>query len=389
MRARVVAVVAGIVLGVGSQAVAQSGNVSPQHPASGTTPRPWWERLTVYGDVRTRYEGFFQDDLETRQRGRLRVRLGLRAPVADGLEVNLRLASGDGSEVASSNQTLTDFFNRKPINLDQVSLTYLVPRVPGTVLGAGKFAYPVTRTQMVWDDDVNWEGAFQQWSWQRSRLGLRVVAVQSPIQERAARPDAFMFGEFAQATVRVRRHTLQFSVADYAFRSPDVIAIALDQREVIRSQQTNSLRRDDTGAVVGYQSGFNLVDMIGQATLVTPRPEYPVTIVADYAVNTRAPSTRNKGVWLAATYGRAATAGAFSTAYTFARIERDAVLSAFNFSDMGPATNVRMNMATVSYAPRSRVNLDVTAILTRWLEVPAGAPNPMLKRIQLDARVSF
>ena len=375
-----------LLTGVGA-AHAQSGNASPQQPATPSVQRPWWERLTWYGDFRTRYEGFFQESTENRHRGRFRLRLGLRAPITEGLDVNVRLASGDAADVASSNQTLTDFFNRKPINLDQVSLTYSVPE-SGVVLGAGKFGYPVTRTQMVWDDDVNWEGAFEQWTWQGAPVAIRLVAVQSPVQEFAARTDSFMFGEYVQATVRVDRHTLQFSAADYAFQNPDAIAVALDQRDVIRSQQSNSLRRNG-GTVVGYANGFNLVDMIAQATLATGRSEYPVTLLADYVVNTRAPADRNKGVWLTGSYGRAATSRTFSAAYTFARVERDAVLSAFNFSDMGPATNVRMNMAQVSYAPRNRVNLDFTAILTRLLEVPAGAQNPMLKRIQVDARVSF
>jgi hypothetical protein len=39
--------------------------------------------------------------------------------------------------------------------------------------------------------------------------------------------------------------------------------------------------------------------------------------------------------------------------------------------------------------PINRLNLDATAILTRRLEVPAGSDNPLLKRIQIDARISF
>jgi hypothetical protein len=79
----------------------------------------------------------------------------------------------------------------------------------------------------------------------------------------------------------------------------------------------------------------------------------------------------------------------YALSYTFARVERDAVISAFNYSDMGPATNVMMNLAALSYAPANRVNLDVTAILTRLLDVPLAARNPVLTRVQLDARVSF
>ena len=56
---------------------------------------------------------------------------------------------------------------------------------------------------------------------------------------------------------------------------------------------------------------------------------------------------------------------------------------------MGPATNVVMNMATFSFAPGSNVNLDATAILTKLLNPPPSGRNPLLTRIQIDARVSF
>ena len=242
---------------------------------------------------------------------------------------------------------------------------------------------------MVWDDDVNWEGAYQQVSWTLAPVTLRLVGVQSPINEVGAGEDAFLFGEYLQAGFTLGGHAVQLSVADYAFRNPDQIAVALEQRTAIRTPSTNALRHDSAGRVIGYASGFHLVDVIGQVTLDTGRPQYPVIALADLVVNTRAAGDDDTGYWLAGTYGRAAQPGTFAATYTFARVERDAVVSAYNFSDMGPPTNVVMNMATFSYMPRRRVNLDVIAILTRLLDPPAGATNALLTRIQIDARVAF
>lgn len=371
-------------------ALAQSGNTSPAQPApAAPPPQPWWERLTFYGDMRVRYEGFFQENLATRQRGRYRLRFGVRTPIVEGVDLNLRLASGESADVTSTNQTLTDFFNRKPINIDQASLSFTPRRARGLTVGAGKFAYPVTRTQMVWDDDVNWEGAFEQFAATVADVHLRLVAVQSPMSDVSAGPDAFMFAESAQAGFRLGRHTVQLSIADYLFKDVDHLAIALDQRTAIRTQQTNAVRRNDAGRIVGYQSGFNLVDTIAQATVNTGRANYPVVALANVVVNTRAADDQGTGVWLTGSYGRAATVNTMAVTYTFARIERDAVVSAYNFSDMGPASNVLMNMATFSVMPKSRVNLDVIAILTRLLDPRPAAANPLLKRIQIDARVTF
>lgn len=372
-----------------TRANAQSTNATPQQPASQAPAKPWWERLTFYGDFRLRYEGFFQDETETRQRGRYRFRFGMRTPVAEGIDFNVRLASGEASDVTSTNQTFTDFLNRKPINIDQLSLTYTPPSMKALTLGAGKYAMPVTRTQMVWDDDVNWEGAYEQVTFTVAPLTIRVVGVQSPINEVGGGEDAFLFGQYAHTGFRVGTHAVQLSIADYAFRNPDQIAIALDQRTVIRTQSTNALRRDASGSVIGYASGFNLVDFITQATFDTGRTDYPLQAVADFVVNTKAANSDDTGVWLAGSYGRAATPKTYAVTYTFARVERDAVVSAYNFSDMGPASNVFMNMATFSYAPKSRVNLDFIAILTKLIDVPVGGTNPLLKRIQIDARVGF
>src|SRR5688572_15122096 len=130
--------------------VAISSPVLAQTQPAAETSKPWWERLTFYGDFRARYEGFFQDELETRQRERFRFRIGMRTPIVEGLDFNLRLASGDAADVTSTNQTLTDFLNRKPINIDQLSLAYTPTEFKPLTLGVGKYAFPVTRTQMVW-----------------------------------------------------------------------------------------------------------------------------------------------------------------------------------------------------------------------------------------------
>ena len=379
-------------LAAGHPAFAQSGNSSPAAPAQAPTAdaeKPWWERLVFSGDFRARFEGFYLAEQPARQRGRFRLRFGLRAPLTEGLDFNLRVASGDAADVTSTNQSLTDFWNRKPLNIDLAALTYNPPEARALTLGGGKFVYPLTRTQMVWDDDLNWEGAFEQVAWTTAMVGLRVVAVQSPLNDVGAGADAFMFGEYAQASFRIGRHAVQLSIADYAFKEEDQIAVALDERVEIRSQQTNAVRRNAEGRVVGYQSEFNLVDAIAQVTFDTGRPQYPLAVLADYVVNTRAVDEEDSGIWLVGRYGRAASVGSYSVSYTLARVERDAVVSAFNFSDMGPSTNVSMNMATFSFMPINRLNLDATAILTRRLEIPAGVHNPLLERIQIDARISF
>ncbi len=91
------------------------------------------------GDIRLRSESFFGltnilasgstpgalgNDLSPRHRMRLRARLAMRGTIGEEFDWGLRIATGSFADNISTNQTLTDFFNRKPFALDQAFVTY-------------------------------------------------------------------------------------------------------------------------------------------------------------------------------------------------------------------------------------------------------------------------
>ena len=53
----------------------------------------------------------------------------------------MRLATGSFADVISTNQTLTDFFDRKPFAVDQAYLTYKPKALAGFQVQAGKTYY--------------------------------------------------------------------------------------------------------------------------------------------------------------------------------------------------------------------------------------------------------
>ena len=59
--------------------------------------------------------------------------------LANEFDWGLRLATGSFADSISTNQTLTDFYNRKPFALDQAFITYKPHGVPGLRLQGGKF----------------------------------------------------------------------------------------------------------------------------------------------------------------------------------------------------------------------------------------------------------
>jgi hypothetical protein len=357
-------------------------------PAAPPAQKPWWERMTFVGDFRARFESFFLEDTATRHRQRFRVRLGVRTAITEQIGFSVRLASGEANDIISTNQTLTGFLNRKPINIDQVFATWTPRPVPGLTLGFGKYPYPVTRTQLVWDDDLNWEGTYEQYAKGFGSATLRLGAAQVPLNETVNADDAFLWAEQVQLGTTFGAHQLEVSLASYAFEDIDQLAVAIVPRGPIITVNTNATTTGSDGLVNGYLSDFHVVDVIGHATLGTGRAQYPLQLVGEWALNTRAATDEDTAFWLVGTIGRAAAPGTGGASYTYAWIERDAVLSAFRYSDM-PGTNIIGHQIAGSYMPVNRINVDASVILTKLLEAPVGSPNRWLTRLQIDARLTF
>ena len=355
---------------------------------SESSDQPWWERTTFSGDFRSRYEGFYQGEQTPRQRFRLRLRLRLDTELNDDTHFQLRVTSGDPGTPVSTNQTFKDFYLPKPFALDRAFVTYNPGAASALTLGAGKFGFPVTRTQMVWDDDLNWEGGYQQVAWQAGpNVAIRLVAVETAITEVSADADAFMAAGYGQLSLQLGAHVVEFSVADYGFGRVDQVAIG-SATGPLKSVNTNRVERDTMGDVTGFASDFNLVDVIGQVTLATARPDYPLRLLADWVTNTRAAGDAETGIWVEADYGRAARPTTYAVGYTFARVEQDAVLSPFIFSDM-PGSNLWLHMVAASYMPQPRLNLDLTLHFSKRLVVAPGASNTWLLRPHIAARIEF
>ncbi|MCA1594634.1 MAG: putative porin, partial [Acidobacteria bacterium] len=165
--------------------------------------------IAFSGDIRLRYESFYGQQnnlansdnpavlgnpLTTRQRQRLRLRFGARGVVGKEFEWGLRLATGAYPDVISTNQTLTDFFSRKPFALDQAYLTYKPAALPGFQVQAGKFDVPWTRTELTFDNDINPEGLNESYTRTFKHTvvkNLAFIAWQLPFLERNS---AFVLG---------------------------------------------------------------------------------------------------------------------------------------------------------------------------------------------------
>jgi Putative porin len=104
--------------------------------------------------------GSTQDD---RDRLRLRARLAINAKVADTVTAGLRLATGSATDRVSTNQTLGQNFNRYAFLLDRAFIKF--DPTPWASVSAGRVANPWFSTDLVWDDDLNFEGLTAGFKW--------------------------------------------------------------------------------------------------------------------------------------------------------------------------------------------------------------------------------
>ena len=357
------------------------GNVPAEAQAA------WYERIQFGGDFRSRYEGFYQTDREARHRTRFRLRLRIDTQINADTRLQIQIASGDPGTPVSTNQTFTSFFRPKPFNLDRANIRYN-PGGSALTLAMGKFGSPMTRTQMVWDDDLNFEGGYEQVAWELSdRVDVTLLALQTAANEGRRDQDAYMLAAYGELGVRFGPHRLQVSVADYAFGNVDQVAVGRATGP-LNSLLTNQVERDAAGNIIGLVSDFNMVDTIVQAEFDTGREHYPLRVLGEYLKNTRAATDQDTGMWLEAEYGGSGETGTYELGYTIGRIEQEAALSPFVFSDM-PGTNLWLHMFTIAYVPVPNLTLDLTMHISRRLVTGTGANDNWLTRPHVAAIVRF
>jgi hypothetical protein len=393
------------------------------------------------GDLRLRAEPTFggpSGRSQDRFRERIRLRFNAEAVLNDQLHGGFSLASGDLNDPISTNQTLGQYTTRKPIAIDRAYATYNPNWFPPLTLTGGKFAYPWFNTELVWDKDLNPEGAGETLAFHVKTPLLKkfsVVGFQLPFAEnkRTAVNDkslynTMVYGEQLQtfwqlgSRVKLSAYTSFYdwkyadSVASSLLTansaSPDDGLLALRSTGAQNSLATVTVTNAVTGAKTitsaQFASKFGILDSLAQFDIQTPYERWPVIFVVDFAQNTRPCENRRNipvaavfstpcdpharhAYWLEGRIGRADRKGDWQFGYTRIVIEREAVIGAFNYSEIFPANNVEIHRSEVMYQLFRNVTLQLNALIGRPL-VTAGSPppvQPLWERLQFDVTYKF
>jgi hypothetical protein len=383
------------------------------------------------GDLRIRWEPFFQEGNPVRNRERVRARLNITGKLTDEISGGISFATGSLDDPISTNQTMTGFFNRKNFAIDRAFVTYKPKLIKQLALDFGKFKYPWYRTPLTFDSDVNPEGFAQTLSFDLKTPGLQnitIVGFELPFNELSgsykkgtgapfafdpAKPayDSFIFGGQLQMKFKLSdKAKLSLYAAGVNFNRAEPIALALisgDLKPSLANSNTYTYAADGT-TVTGYLYKFAYLDLIAQLDYQLTQ-KWPLTAFIDFVNNTRGPLGENRrGFWTEVMFGQTKNPKDVQFGYRYIDVGKDAVISAFNESDVRSGTNVRNHAFLFGYQLHKNTTLQWTywyghlknPLLNTSL-VPAGVRNncttapftncrdPWLSRMQFDLIYKF
>jgi hypothetical protein len=338
-------------------------------------------RLAVTGDVRLRGQGDYSDeDGRARNSSQVRARIGATYKVSDRISIGGRLVTGDGDDPNSTDVQLSNFVDDLQVTLD---LAYAQIDFGDLKIYGGKVPQPFTRTDLVWDSDVNPQGISSVYKHALGNGGaFRANALAFVIDEQAAADDSTMIGGqlgYDSPAFGAWKYDISAAYYDYDLRS----VVGGDSGDF----RTNLLDVDGS-----YLSDFNLSDLVVGATWTGAGDRWPVRLLGDYVTNHGAATDADTGYGADFIVGRASKAGDWRVTYGYSKADADAVLAAFSHDNTSIGSNYRLHSLTLDYVPAPRTM--VSAIWYHYrpedaLYAGSNDPSDWLDRLRLAFLMSF
>lgn len=292
-----------------------------------------------------------------RERLRVRARIGLNAKIDENWSTGVRLTTGSATDPLSANQTLGSFNNRYTVLIDRAYVRYRQGDEFNAV--AGRFGNPWFGTDLVWANDLSFDGVAAQWTpkvtsqWR----GFATVAAM-PVQEvELASADKWLFGGQVGATYSNWAHDIRGKVGLGYFHYENMLGkvspAGTSRNEYTAPQFAQkgntyyNISSDPLGKpLLGLASEYHLLNLTGQVDF----PSYAgkrVILTGDFVENLgfsrkdvsarvgTSVSDQTTAYQLRAAFGDAEMKARhdWQVFAAYKRVERDAVLDAFTDSD--------------------------------------------------------
>ena len=331
-------------------------------PATAPVPA-WLSAVTPRADLRFRHELIDGQGQALRNRERIRARVGVGFALPPDVDLFVGLATGNDGDPVSTNQTLTGAFAKKPLWLDLAYADWHPGFVPGLHLVLGRQKNPFVapgRTELIWDHDLNPEGAALTWSRRYGAVEPFAAADVSFVDEREKARDALLLGAQAGLRGTFLGDSLWFAAGGsyFDYTATRGAVVYFDPARAFG----NGVDTTDPAAL-RYLHDYDLVEgfvEVGGSVLGVP-----ITAVADLVKNL-AVADDGLGWLVGATLGRARAPYSFELRYSYREVGGDAVLGAFTDSDFrGGGADGKGHEAGVDFVLGAHVTLGATCFFNQ------------------------
>jgi hypothetical protein len=409
----------------------------------------WVQRMRWFGDVRVRGQGdlFSSDNAtgayvdfltvndrggigragvaalsnteEDRQRLRLRARLGAEVELGYGWTTAMRVSTGNLRDPVSTNQTLGNTAARYQLGVEQayVRWTGQSDTARQTMTGSfGRIPNPWVSTDLIWDQDLVFEGvaANYRYSIARDDLYSRNVFATAgafPLQEvELSTKDKWLYGGQTGFEWQTSGgHRLRAAAAYYAFVNisgkrnlPDSSLLDFTAPGYLQRGNTLFDIRNDTDPATNLfalAADYRIVDVTAAADLrlsALHRLSFTASAVKNIGYDRAKvlartgfdvePRTRGYQGEIGLGYGRMNVAGAWRATVGYRYLQRDAVLDAFTDSDFRlGGTDVKGFTVGAEYAMNPRVLMRMRYLSGNEIDGPPLG----IDVLQLDLTAQF
>ncbi len=271
-----------------------------------------WQKINQSGGLDKAGDEAYLNTTEDVNRLRIRMRLGIDATITNNFKAGLRLATGNPNDPVSTNQTLGQYGTAYGISIDQAYLKYdyfNLDGYPSMSLWGGRIPNPWFSTDLVYDDDLNFEGLASQFRFgldggddlfeqdERMRSLFLTLGV-FPLQQSSRYTDKWIIGgQFGTDLKFEDQSRLKIALAYYDYKNIQAVPNTLGSVENDWSapefmQKGNTVARisNDLGEtaaetrLVGLASDFNILNLTGEYDYAGFAPIHLI-VTADYAKN--------------------------------------------------------------------------------------------------------
>ena len=347
----------------------------------------WARKIKVKGDLRLRYErlwdrGMLNEDgtpgkQEARDRGRLRVRVFVDAPITDEIKTYFMITTNmaTNQEATTTNATFGEDFNDKGIYLARAYAEYKPEWLKGLGVGAGKFKKNFYHTDIMWDSDVNPDGVFEYYKFMGSEVFQPFIYLsQMVVNENNRTPDAMLY--LNQAGFDWNMGPVKWVLAGSYYSWSNLNGTKWMHDGSYNNGGGNSFVTDTAGNM-SYEYGYKLWEAISEIGFKLG--PYPAKVFLDYVYNAAdgVPSDENKAYNFSFKIGNEWKKNAYAFYYKYARIEQNAVLGCLNDQDFYGA-NRKGHKVAVHYWPFANTLLRAAYFYTdpvsAWKTAAQGNP---------------